>query len=208
MTKHVFRLPNGQQMTSLVMDQTEFDKLCQYLDKLKVETPNLEAIRKAKHLPLMTQSTTTELIFRTYGVKTEFLSAIVRGQGQEIIKELDQKQDTTTIISDQEFRQHCEEIYTSLSIELQQDINATVDKLVEAAKQQTQAESCIINFISKHGKELPRNIRINLAEHSIAALYQTYFIMKHSTNNFDEEFKGYLKRLLIGIAQTCRINEN
>lgn len=215
MTKYVFRLPDSQQITSLVMSQNEFDELCQHISKLKIKThdgeqidqQNLETIRKAKHLKLMARGTTTEQIFKKYEIQTEFLSAIVRGHGLTALTELDEQQGITTIASDQAFRQQCEETYNILPIEAQQDINSTILKLIEAAKQQTPVESLITSFIGRHGKELQRGVRISLAEQAIAAMYQTHFLMQQA-NNPIEEFNGYLKRLLTGIIQTCRQSQN
>lgn len=74
-------------MTSVVLDQEEFDQMVDGLIQAFDQNANdMLKIRENKILPLMKRGTKTQVFFDRYNVTTDYLSAIVRGQGKNIIQ--------------------------------------------------------------------------------------------------------------------------
>ena len=93
--KKAFTLPDGRGITSMVIDQAEFDELCDQLYGVIVVNageradPSLvDKIRNAKHLPMMARGTKTAKFFEQWDVQTDLLCVIVRGHGPELAKQL------------------------------------------------------------------------------------------------------------------------
>jgi hypothetical protein len=97
MTKHEFQLPDGSLLVSVVMSEEEFSEMCDFIKELLIEKPpvnvaqgermkpeHVEAIREAKHLPMIARGTLTEPVFDKYGISTDKASFIVRGQGENV----------------------------------------------------------------------------------------------------------------------------
>jgi len=92
----VFEMPNMGKIASVVMDQEDFDALCDDIEESLIRDVRLgthadiDAIREAKHLPLMGRGTKTEKYFNKFNVDKEInkMCAIVRGQGREVFKNL------------------------------------------------------------------------------------------------------------------------
>jgi len=83
-----FSMPDGQELTSIVMDQSDFDVFCNDLEACGltgVTKETIDRIRIAKHLPMMGRGVKTEQFFERYGAKTDLLSVMVRGQGINVI---------------------------------------------------------------------------------------------------------------------------
>jgi hypothetical protein len=101
--KYQFIMPGGKKVTSIVMEQADFDVLCDELERIDVAMRNvthggsqdivrakkehIDTIRDAKMLPMMARGTKTEHIFDTFGVETDYITAIVRGQGRFLAKQ-------------------------------------------------------------------------------------------------------------------------
>jgi hypothetical protein len=93
----VMPLPNGKKIASIVMDQEEFDGL---LDEYEMISGNvltkdgklgelksqIEAIRRAKQIPMMMKGTKTKRFFDRYDVPSDvdMLCVAVRGLAQRM----------------------------------------------------------------------------------------------------------------------------
>jgi hypothetical protein len=99
MTKHEFVIPTPggnpgdvSRLTSIVMDEDEFEALLQHIadgdpvvnvtTAQRMSPQDVESLRRAKNVPLIARGTKTEYLFRIYGVDSELMSAIVRGQAE------------------------------------------------------------------------------------------------------------------------------
>ena len=97
MTKYEFATPKGT-ITSIVMNEEEFETLLGHIangdpvvnirtrERMKLE--DIEALRRAKHVPLISRGTKTEFLFQLYDVQTSVMSVIVRGQGTKVLQNL------------------------------------------------------------------------------------------------------------------------
>lgn len=90
-----FTFPNGVTVTSVVLDQQDFDSFVDELANIKLfgtdQTPSkaqLDAIKEAQQLPLMARGSKTEVFFERWGVKTKHLSVIVRGAGRRMVNDM------------------------------------------------------------------------------------------------------------------------
>ena len=96
-TKHILDI-QGMQVTSMVMDENEFEELIQQLKGIiilnkeggpdRADEAGMEAIRKAGCLPGMQRGSKTQPIFEKYEITTDFLTAIIRGRGEELAKKI------------------------------------------------------------------------------------------------------------------------
>ena len=91
-TKHEFQSGIGN-ITSLVMDSDEFYELCddirvrfseQNFTVTKISLDDVKKLRDNGHIPLVKRGALTQFIFDKYGVNTDLLSAIVRGNGMAV----------------------------------------------------------------------------------------------------------------------------
>jgi hypothetical protein len=89
----VFEMPNMGKIASVVMDQEDFDALCDDIEESLIRDiqsgvhVDIDTIRETKHLPLMGRGTKTEKYFNKFNVDKEInkMCAIVRGQGREVL---------------------------------------------------------------------------------------------------------------------------
>lgn len=93
---HEMQMPNGQKITSIVIDQDEFNDLCDKLmgifdvgDKQRATPDQIEAIKAAKIIPMMARGTKTEFVFEQYKVKTDRCCIIVRGHGEALMTQME-----------------------------------------------------------------------------------------------------------------------
>ena len=92
--KQRFKLPDGRPLTSVVMDLEDFEELADSLhgivmlnnDNERAADAQIESIKAAKMLPMMSRGTKTEAIFEQYEIETDLASFIVRGQGLHVAK--------------------------------------------------------------------------------------------------------------------------
>ena len=88
-----FDSPEGRkQLTSVVLDETDFMKLCDDLAGIvnigsgeRADAAQIECLKIAKHLPMMKRGTATQEFFERFGVETDYMSVIVRGQGRRVL---------------------------------------------------------------------------------------------------------------------------
>lgn len=90
--KQVFKFRDNKQITSVVMDQSDFDTLCDDLEGIQLRNggrtnkPDIDLIRASKHIPLMYRGTVTQKFFDKYKVETDYMCVIVRGEGKNLMK--------------------------------------------------------------------------------------------------------------------------
>ena len=79
---------DGKVITSVVMDEAEFNAFCDELGGIfnqaqgeRANADQISMIKQAKHLPAMARGTKTEKFFTRYGIKSNMASFIVRGEG-------------------------------------------------------------------------------------------------------------------------------
>lgn len=92
--KQRFLLPDKREITSVVMDLEDFCELAEKLRGIVMLNENcertadvqIESIKAAKILPMMSRGTKTEDIFEQFEIETDLASFIVRGQGTHIAK--------------------------------------------------------------------------------------------------------------------------
>jgi len=90
--KQQFIMPNGEPITSVVMDLAEFEELADSLHGIVMLNYNckrtadtqIDAIKAAKTIPMMSRGTKTEAIFEKYQIETDLASFIVRGEGRVV----------------------------------------------------------------------------------------------------------------------------
>ena len=79
-------LPGPFVVTSVVMDETDFLALCDFIADEGLSTSHdVNLMRSAEHIPLMRRGTKTEFIFSSTGILTDFASFIVRGSGASVL---------------------------------------------------------------------------------------------------------------------------
>ena len=91
----VFQMPNGQLITSVVMDEPDFIELCDSLvgvfeikRKERTDENMIERLKEAKHIPMMSRGTKTEFVFDQFDIETDLASFIVRGHGKQLALDL------------------------------------------------------------------------------------------------------------------------
>lgn len=80
-TLHVFTMPNGIELTSIVMEENEF---VEFVESLPIDPPAQQQIIRIGCLPMMSRGTKTAHFFEKYGVTTDYLAAIVRGTAAKL----------------------------------------------------------------------------------------------------------------------------
>ncbi len=93
---YIFELPFGK-ITSVVVDEDEFSSFCDDLAESGVFASNagervnseiIDRVRSAKHLPMAKRGTLTEPFFKRFGVRTNLMCVIVRGEGKNLVGDL------------------------------------------------------------------------------------------------------------------------
>lgn len=90
--KH-FGLPDNKEVTTVVLDKSDFDALCDELVDLFTSHSQpghqiAQAFKEAENIPVMARGTKTQKFFDRWGVKTELISIIVRGAGLRVLMRL------------------------------------------------------------------------------------------------------------------------
>ena len=76
-------------LTSVVLDKDDFNAFVDELDGLfNVGTEDLQRIKDAEYLPLMSRGKKTQVFFDRWGVQTDKLAVVVRGAGPKIAERL------------------------------------------------------------------------------------------------------------------------
>lgn len=88
-------MPTGHSLTVLIMDDDNFQSLCDKIANIytinivsEEEREEFEVMRRAKFIPTIEMDARTEEIFKGLGVKTKYMSAIVKGEGEKIIDQI------------------------------------------------------------------------------------------------------------------------
>lgn len=94
--KEVFNWPGGGTVCSVVMDQEDFDEVCEMLEGIIVLNDNnqraaetqIEAIRAAKMLPMVSRGTKTQPLFDKFDVEQDLMCLCVRGHGKRVMQQI------------------------------------------------------------------------------------------------------------------------
>ena len=87
-----FPTPEGlKELTSVVLDEADFMKLCDDLAGIfnigsgdRADAAQVECLKVAKHIPMIKRGTRTQEFFDRFGIETDYMSVIVRGQGRMV----------------------------------------------------------------------------------------------------------------------------
>lgn len=201
MTKHKFKMPDGNIMTSTVMSEEEFTELLDFMKDNEL-VPSIDQFKKHKLVPLIYRGTKTEPIFIKYQIETQYCSFVIRGYANELMKQnpfLGFGADITTIPVDES-----EKVFAGSYERLSEDIKKEIDSSVEAVLimlDKTQApDQIFIKFISKFGKDAPRKIRFALVDSMIKSAKITLSTFRTAFKEKDEvkvAYRKYLIRLFI-----------
>lgn len=82
-----FDIPGGP-ISTVVMDKTDFDDLVQIIKDKFGPSEHIDNIVQLQHIPMIGRGTKTQELFDKFGVTTDRMSVIVRGQGPELLKKL------------------------------------------------------------------------------------------------------------------------
>ena len=80
-TLHVFTMPIGIELTSIVMDENE---VVEFVGSLPIDQASQQRIIRIGCLPMMSRGNKTSQFFEKYGVTTDYLAAIVRGTAAKL----------------------------------------------------------------------------------------------------------------------------
>lgn len=185
------------------MNTEEFDGICNKLHDTKardntgkVLTPDkIESFRSKHNIPVIARGTLTEELFKSYKIDTGLLSVIEEGYGKAIAKEHLRANGCAPVEDDTKLR----ETFKELPDEIKLSIEKTLFEFMTMTKNSKSVHDLLFDFITEHGKGIPRNFRFKLYDESLLALSETYTIIKISSKSFDDEFSSYIKNLLTGI---------
>ena len=93
-----FDLPNGDSLTTVVLDEQEFFELVDSLagvfniaDPKNPQRTNdtmLEQLKEARHIPMMSKGTKTAFVYDKYEIESQLAAFVVRGHGPELLQQL------------------------------------------------------------------------------------------------------------------------
>jgi hypothetical protein len=93
--KTVFDMPGFGKLTSVVMDQADFNELCDTFTgiydvavKKRIAEERIADAKAAKIIPMISRGVKTQYIFDKYGIETDKASFIVRGHGKILAKNM------------------------------------------------------------------------------------------------------------------------
>ena len=80
------------ELASVVIDQRDFDALCDELAAVKmlvgITLDQVAALKSMGNIPLVARGTKTDFLFQRWGVTCDRLSIIVRGKGRDVARRL------------------------------------------------------------------------------------------------------------------------
>ena len=89
--KSIVQMPNGEMLTSVVVNQVEFNRAIDTLVNVgkdepsgQVTTADLQKVKDAQHLPMLSRGYNTEQVFKMFGVTTKWMSLCVRGVAKRL----------------------------------------------------------------------------------------------------------------------------
>lgn len=77
----------GMVITSVVVDEEDFNELCDKLG-IMLKPEQVEHLKQAKHLPMLSRGTKTKQFFDHWDVETELMCVIVRGTAHDLYKQM------------------------------------------------------------------------------------------------------------------------
>lgn len=86
-------LPNGDEITSVVLDLEEYESLIDILHNtdlggVSLSKEQADRLKEAKHIPMISRGTKTAFVFDRFDIKTNVACFIVRGHGPELFDQL------------------------------------------------------------------------------------------------------------------------
>lgn len=203
-------MPDGDIMTSLVMDEKEFTTLLEFL---KDFVPTIEPFKKHRMVPLIFRGTKTAPIFEKYEIDSLYCSFVIRGYAKEFLK---QHQDKTVpvLVTREEAEKRFADSFEELPVGVKTEINTTIDDILQTLEMQT-PEQIFMRFINKFGKEAPRKIRFDLVDsmlYSARVTLSSYRLAFNEKTEVITEYRKYLIRLFTGsylaIIETAKSEQN
>ena len=90
-----FSLPNGESLTSVVLDEEEFFELVESLSGVfnlksqeRTDDDQIQRLKEARHIPMMSKGTKTAFVYDKYGIESKLACFVVRGHGPKLLQEL------------------------------------------------------------------------------------------------------------------------
>lgn len=187
MKSHEFKLPGGNKITVLIMDDNEFQLFATELYSLKLSgvdakefSQTISRIRLDKFVQRVIRGSATEHLFKKYGANTPSMTAAIRGAVTQTIPGIAP-----------------EEAFGGLPKETQDDINRTIDLIMVSSDG---GSAVLGHYIRRYkGKNQAKKSRredLRRLEESIsvASLYAA------ESEKAGEVLKGYMRQLLTPIA--------
>ena len=196
----VYDLPNGMQITSIVLAELDFDKLVNRIDK-----QDLSGFRKSKVIPGIVRGIATEWIFTKYNVKTDLCCICAQGISKDInvvdkLRGLGDK----VVTPSQEIIDQIQKIYDESPEQLKKDIDATADAMILLIQTQQTPEMVLKKFIDKY-PNINRRHKLDLLDQSVESMSITLSSARTAGQTKDEitaYYRKYLRRLLINIHKS------
>lgn len=187
--KKTFDFGSGLIVTSLVLDQSEFDILRSML-------PDGAPIFNdggIEHTAAIGRHPLTEAIFTRYGIETDGFTATVRGLTTALAEDWKPGPGTRDIQADNMFRMHADDKYNKLSQHTKADIDRIVEIVVSVPKKGGSITVKVNEFLSAYFDEV--EFRQQLAKDCVESIRRT---IKINPKMPDDYLEGYLRRLFTG----------
>lgn len=195
----VYDLPNGMQITSIVLAEPDFDKLVERIDR-----QDLSGFKKSKIIPSIIRGIATEWIFTKYNIKTDLCCICAQGISKDlnVVDKLLGLGDKVTT-PPQEYIDQIQKLYDESPEQLKKDIDATADAMILLIQTQQTPEMVLKKFIDKY-PNINRRQRLDLLDQSVESMSITLSSARTAGQTNDEitdYYRKYLRRLLISIHQ-------
>lgn len=197
MFSQVYDLPNGMQITSIVLPEDAFNKLVDRIDK-----NNLSGFKKSKIIPGIKRGIATEWIFTKFNVKTDMCCICVKGIAKDL-GIIDQLLGDGVSTPPPEYIDAIQKIYNESHEQLKKDIDATSDAMILLIQTNQTPEMVLKKFIDKY-PNIDRKFRLNLLDQCVESMSITLSSARTASETKDDVttyYRGYLRRLLISIHQ-------
>lgn len=204
MTKHTFKISNGDLVTSLVLNKDEFATLMTEL--LALIIPDLHPGDMKKRVDIAKQQgflsglrrgPPTEKLFQKYGVETPVFSACVIG--------FNTAEDSKT---GADAKYLLEQTYATLTPELKTDIDTGTQQVIDDLTQRAVADETLRKFSFKHLKGVDRGFKLAFGDQALETL-QTTWVLRNLEYPVpvNAEFTEFIRRLLtsiVAVGDACR----
>jgi hypothetical protein len=205
MTPFKYQLPNGIALTSLVMNEHEFDVLCDDLEASKLVVDKglfkkqIDTIRKVKHLPMVSLGIKTSSLFTKYKVDTPVFCACVRGFADRVLGEDQTAQIDPTSEIGKEYLGLMNKAYDELGQEDKQDLDKQVVLVLEVLNVGKSPEKVIVAYIQRKLVSASRGFRLEFIEQMLRSISETLAVRIQALNDPLKEFEPYVRRLLVNV---------